>query len=115
MLAKPRSRADEKTENAREIGRQQRALWALVARRDRFQCRACHGPADPNAMDMLKRGHRHHVRFRSAGGRDESTNLAMLCARCHADVHAHRLTITGNADSTLVCSRNGRTWDSPVP
>lgn len=33
--------------------------------------------------------HRHHIRRRSQGGTDDRSNLALLCGRCHAWVHAN--------------------------
>ena len=110
LLAKPRSRADEKAEKKHAAKRQQRDIYKLVTDRDKRKCRACLNRADPNALDMLSSGEHHHVKFRSAGGKDESSNLALLCKRCHAAAHAHRLTITGNADERLTFTTEAATW-----
>lgn len=110
MLAKPRSRADEKAEKRAKAQKDQRDVYRLVTTRDKRRCRACLNPADPSALDMLKKGHHHHIQFRSAGGRDESSNLMLACARCHAAIHAHRLTVTGNADERLTFKTEKNAW-----
>ena len=114
-LRKPLSRALEKSERKQAAKTLQRKVYGVVTARDKRRCRACGKEADPSALDMIRRGHHHHVRFRSAGGNDSTANLCLLDAACHADVHAHRMTITGNADSTLVISTEKGTWESPVP
>jgi hypothetical protein len=43
--------------------------------------------------------HHHHVRYRSLGGDDTPDNLALVCARCHSDIHAARIRLTGDADA----------------
>jgi len=48
-----------------------------VLARDRYRCRECGKPA----RDV------HHVVLRSAGGRDEPSNLRSLCSRCHSAKH----------------------------
>ena len=51
----------------------------------------------------------HHIQHQAAGGGDEASNLACLCATCHDDHHGGRLTITGWQDTSagrrLVWSR----------
>ena len=105
-----KSRADEKAEKRTAAKKQQRDVYAMVTKRDNRKCRACLNQADPSALDMLKRGHHHHVVFRSAGGRDESSNLMLACTRCHSAIHAHKLTVTGNADEQLTFSTEVATW-----
>ena len=105
-----KSRADERAEKRAKAQKEQRDVYRLVTARDKRKCRACLNQADPSALDMLKRGHHHHIVFRSAGGTDESSNLMLACARCHAAIHAHRLTVTGNADEQLTFSTEVATW-----
>ena len=81
-----------------------------VAARDGRKCRACAKAVDMTSPDLLKRGHLHHIRYRSRGGQDDPANLVTLCAICHADVHAHRLTVTGNAESSLTFAREEKVW-----
>ena len=80
--------------------RTERAEWAKVRRvvlaRDGRRCRAC-GRRDGVEV--------HHVRFRSVGGRHTSANCCCLCTLCHADIHAYRLTLSGNADRKLKIER----------
>ena len=95
------SRFDKKFEEQIEAA----VAWSDVCRRvdwrDKRICRACGTRSDPDAMGLTKRGHRHHIVYRSAGGKDESSNLVTLCAKCHNAEHRHRLEIRGNADEKL--------------
>lgn len=85
-----------------------RKVCAVVDARDKRMCRACGRKCDPNATDILHRAERHHITYRSAGGKDISENLALLCAGCHSDEHRHRLKIEGNADVALTFYRSLR-------
>jgi 5-methylcytosine-specific restriction endonuclease McrA len=85
----------EKRDEQREAAQLKRAVYAEVDRRDRYSCRCCGHPADTRALDMVKRGHRHHLRFRSRGGQDTTSNVLLLCAFCHGEIHAHRLFAIG--------------------
>lgn len=50
---------------------------------------------------MLRRGERHHLTYRSAGGGHTTDNVALICSGCHADVHRHVLDLRGNADTGI--------------
>jgi 5-methylcytosine-specific restriction endonuclease McrA len=64
-----------------------------VMRRDDYRCRSC------NSRDQVDA---HHIRFRSAGGGDNTRNVCALCRICHDDIHGYRLSIAGdNANDTL--------------
>lgn len=78
-----RDKVAAKEANWREVSRQ-------VDRRDNYRCRACHTACQPDAIDPLGRGHRHHLTFRSKGGQDVASNLILLCARCHDAIHRKR-------------------------
>jgi 5-methylcytosine-specific restriction endonuclease McrA len=58
------------------------AVW----RRDSGRCRTC----------GARGAHVHHLRFRSRGGRWTTANCLLLCRRCHQDVHARILVLTGD-------------------
>lgn len=63
-----------------------KALVATVCKRDKWMCRHCH-----NRSGGL---HPHHVIFRSQGGKDNLSNLLLLCACCHLEgVHGGKLKI----------------------
>ena len=96
MYPKPVPRVLEKRDEQRDAAHLKRAVFAEVDRRDKFCCRACGKPADTRALDMLKRGHRHHLKFRSRGGQDTTQNVILICACCHALIHAHRLFTVGD-------------------
>ena len=82
-----------------------RAVCKAVDARDGKSCRCCDKRSDPEATGLLTRGHRHHLVYRSAGGKDVTTNLATLCAACHSDEHGNKLRIEGNPDVALTFLR----------
>lgn len=65
---------------------------AAVVERDGGRCRACGWPGD----------HVHHVVYRSRGGGHDTSNLIVLCLRCHQLIHDKLLTVEGNANSGLI-------------
>jgi len=92
------------------------AAWKRVCKevdaRDGKQCRCCDKRSDPEATGLLKRGHRHHIVYRSAGGQDTAENLITLCADCHNDEHHNRLRIEGpttpiDANGPVIFMRKG--------
>lgn len=70
------------------------ANWRVVSRqvdkRDHYRCRACGATGNPDGVDVLDKLHRHHLAYRSHGGQDVASNLLLLCARCHDEVHVKR-------------------------
>ena len=108
MLQKPPSRAAEKAEKKRETEREKRRVYKSVNIRDRYTCRAC--GTQPRQWQMPL--HHHEIRFRSAGGTFTTANVCLLCAKDHADIHAHRLTVTGDANGVLTFERDGKVWTS---
>lgn len=101
----PRARLKRQAKAADEAA--WRAVCKVVDLRDRHRCRVCHRRCDPEAIDLLRRAHRHHVTYRSAGGQDLSSNLVTLCAECHAEEHAHQIKVEGNADVAIEVWRLG--------
>ncbi len=102
----PKVAMKSRVEDAQDRKSAQEAQWRAVCRvvdaRDKRTCRACGRKSNPDAVGLLKRGHRHHIVYRSAGGEDVSSNLVTLCAVCHDDEHVKRtLEIDGNADDAL--------------
>lgn len=101
-----KSRVDVAVEQEAADTKQWRAVCKVVDVRDNRQCRCCDRRSDPEAPGLLKRGHRHHIQYRSAGGPDESWNLVSLCFQCHDLVHVkHTLEVEGNADVALTFKR----------
>lgn len=92
------SRFDAKDAEAKADATHELNVYKLVDIRDKHRCRACGVFADPNAVGVLQRAHRHHVIYRSAGGPTETWNLLTICSKCHNDEHKHTLQIDGNAD-----------------
>lgn len=81
-----------------------RAVCKVVDARDKRICRCCGKKTNPDDVGLL-RGHRHHITYRSAGGKDVSSNLVTLCPVCHNDEHKSRLEIHGDADVALAFYR----------
>ena len=85
----------------REKARAKDAAWQKVRRqvfeRDGRRCRVCW---TRHCLDV------HHVRFRSVGGQNSTSNLAVLCRICHGEVHAYRLVISGDANGKLKIERS---------
>jgi 5-methylcytosine-specific restriction endonuclease McrA len=76
-----------------------RQWWEIrkrVKARDNDRCRVCGKPG----MEV------HHIEFRSRGGKDETSNLVLLCKTHHEDVHGHVLKISGNPNR-----KNGLRFD----
>ncbi len=71
------------------LGRRQRrasaAQWAALIARDRGCIRCGRSP---------RHCHAHHILHWKDGGRTDLSNLALLCSRCHHDLHHGRYTIT---------------------
>jgi 5-methylcytosine-specific restriction endonuclease McrA len=60
-------------------------VYRAVRQRDGGRCRCCGRVGQ----------HVHHIRFRSHGGACETSNLVLLCWRCHDSVHRRRLVLRG--------------------
>jgi hypothetical protein len=99
------TRVKDRKRKKRDRDAEQREVYDAVNRRDRYRCRACGVSCDPGAVDMLRRGHHHHVTYRSKRGPTRTYNVCLLCPECHADVHAKRLFLSGNADDELQIER----------
>ena len=106
------TRVDVKRASKAAVDANWRKVCALVHARDGRACRCCGKRTNANAVGLL-RGHRHHIVYRSAGGKDETINIVTLCPTCHDDEHVKRtLRINGNADEWLIFSRatNDGSW-----
>ena len=87
-VPKPESKAAEKADARMLRDAYRRIVYRLVSKRDAHRCRSC-GSRGPGL-------HHHHLRYRSKQGACSERNLCLLCPRCHADVHAHRVSIDGD-------------------
>lgn len=83
-LPKHRARVLDKRALRLEKERQLKAARTFVKARDKGLCRCCRKPG----------GQVHHLRYRSQGGDHDPNNLALLCQRCHEDIHAHLIEVT---------------------
>ena len=99
------SRHDTAKQKKADAEKAWREVCAAVDLRDGKACRCCDKRSDPDASGLLTRGHRHHIVYRSAGGKDVTSNLVSLCAECHSAEHHNRLKVEGNPDVALTFYR----------
>jgi len=85
MLAfpKPAPRVLAKRAIRLEKERQLREARRFVKARDGGKCKCC-GRSGAEV---------HHLKYRSQGGDHDPNNLALLCKRCHEDIHAHLIEV----------------------
>jgi hypothetical protein len=98
-IPKGKPRFDSKKQRKAEKDAHERKVHQAVDSRDKNCCRVCGRYCSPLAVGLLERGHRHHLTYRSKGGDTSTVNLVTLDAHCHADVHAGRLRLSGDADA----------------
>jgi 5-methylcytosine-specific restriction endonuclease McrA len=88
--------------------RAKRSNYAAVCRevdaRDGDRCRVC-------GCLTLRGRHHHHLIFRSRGGKDVPSNLIVVCAWCHDDIHQQRMRVSGTATNLSVWFRPTQGWD----
>jgi len=94
---KGQTQSSAKREKARAKEQQWQRVRQCVLVRDGRRCRVCR---TMEGVDV------HHVRFRSVGGDDNTSNCAALCRICHAEIHAYRLVISGDANGKLKIERS---------
>ncbi len=101
MLTNFKHDMEGRAEQARNKARAKALAWLALRKqvlvRDRYQCRVCGSREDQ--LDV------YHVRLRSAGGRDVTSNLAALCRPCHNQIHLHKLVLRGDADKVIKVTR----------
>lgn len=97
------TRTDAKIAKEAAEDAQWRACKKAVDLRDRRQCRACGKKTDPEAIGLTKKGHRHHIEYRSHMGLDVPENVITLCSVCHDAVHVKRtMRVEGNASEGVI-------------
>jgi 5-methylcytosine-specific restriction endonuclease McrA len=74
------------------------AQWAALIARDRGCIRCGRSP---------RHCHAHHIIHWKDGGRTDLQNLALLCSRCHNDLHHGHYTITMNTHTIPVITHWG--------
>jgi hypothetical protein len=92
-IGKGTPRVIDRLQQKRDLAAQERACRLAVQARDQGRC----------VVPRCRRrsAHLHHIRYRSLGGRWTTANVCSLCPTHHQLVHAARLVIAGNADTTL--------------
>jgi 5-methylcytosine-specific restriction endonuclease McrA len=92
-------RVARKATRMAQVKANERVVHQAVDARDHYTCRVCGRYCSPRAVTLLERSHRHHLVYRSAGGKDTTANLVTLCATCHDDEHQKRIQLSGDADA----------------
>lgn len=107
---KPPNRTISKARAAkrRKFEAVKRDVYALVDARDHFRARCC------GAQIRL---HRHHLVYRSRGGKHTTDNVALICLGHHSMIHDGLIEATGNANGTITFTYvdSGYGWESPCP
>lgn len=94
---KPTRRILDRVTNRHHHERAVHALRREVWDRDHGRCRCCDLVVRQNTADPLRRGHVHHLVFRSLSKALRGLEgVLLLCGLCHAKVHAHQIRISGN-------------------
>jgi hypothetical protein len=93
-----KSKAARKAAEDKEL----RATYRLVDQRDGGRCRVCQARVSSRG-GLVERAIHHHLIYRSrigvSAGRHASWNVALICARCDADIHVEgTLHLEGDAD-----------------
>jgi 5-methylcytosine-specific restriction endonuclease McrA len=88
------------------LSARERAAYRLAMERVRtvegyLECEAC----GRSLLDGEEQ--RHHIRFRSQGGKTESENLAILCGSCHRMAHGIRPASTRTDRDDALDQRSG--------
>lgn len=82
LKAKKRMNATSKKQTAKnnELNKARKSLKAMAGE----LCMNCHQPPDFRGLQV------HHLKLRSKGGTNALSNLILLCAKCHNEVHGIR-------------------------
>ena len=89
----------QKAAGKRSQAKADKLVYQAVDARDGLRCRICLKYA---GVDI----HRHHLVYRSAGGRTATENVLSLCANCHlVGIHGGRLKASGDADERATDGR----------
>jgi 5-methylcytosine-specific restriction endonuclease McrA len=100
MNAKPRPSRLDKRDALKAKATNWRKVSAIVKARD-GKCRLCGGL-----------GHDcHHIEFRSRGGRDEPSNLILVCRTCHENLHGHVVKLAGTASALRIARWDDKAQD----
>ena len=91
-----KARTKDRVLAGKDASRHRADVYVRVQQRDRGRCRVC---------DRVTWLQQHHIQFRSALGKDEPENLISLCRECHADIHAGRLKLDGDASAIDAAGR----------
>lgn len=86
-IRKPAPKAIDKRSAARAKESAWQTVRTEVRKRESGKCRLC----PEKGFDV------HHITYRSRGGKHETNGCALLCRKCHADVHAGIVKLAGNA------------------
>lgn len=92
-IPKGTPRVLDRIEQKKSREAQERECRRKVDARDKRKC------VVPGCKDAS--AHKHHIVYRSKGGKWRSENVCSLCVKHHQMVHAGLIDISGNADEHL--------------
>lgn len=111
-----KSRFDDRIQKAKQKEADRRDAYRRAEIRDKFRCRVCGRQLVKTLTVQPDQLIHHHIRGRDFPGAETPENICCICGSCHDLRHVKRvLSITGNAESTLVLEQDGRVWYSPPP
>jgi ferredoxin len=93
-------RAKQKLHDRATEAKALKDCYKAVDARDGTHCRICGRFCYPQAIGLLSRAERHHMVYRSQGGKHETRNVLTVCkAICHPAIHVQAiLRVSGDAD-----------------
>lgn len=99
-------RQRDRMRERRAVEKREREAWmkvrAEVYARDGGICRAFGIRLKLRADDPFMIANAHHVKFRSAGGTDELSNLVLVSPHAHDLIHRHELDVAGDDANGVV-------------
>lgn len=84
--------AQRRAKKRRDRLRVYAAACRKVDARDGKACRVC-------GRVVLVGAHHHHIKPRSLGGANTTSNLIRICGDCHRNIHDKRILVSGDPDN----------------
>ena len=102
--AKNRTVTKRRQAKRRKYKQTELAAYLAVNKRDGNKCVTCGLDRSGDFLCPSLQLDHHHIVPRSRGGENTTSNICMVCRRCHALIHDKKLIVTGDADKRLVIS-----------
>ena len=99
-IPKGTPRVVDRIQAKKDLAKQERDCRVAVNKRDKGKC------VVPGCKDAGP--HKHHITYRSRGGKWQSGNVCSLCPRHHQLLHAGLIQISGDADVHLTITGDAK-------